>query len=244
MAILRVWRSTSKSVAGTGAFARERVLRLAVPLVAGCVLLAPFLKFFELRSGLDLYHAGLRVAAPIQDGFRLVIPGGLPVAEPFAEGFFTFLLTFFTRLDRFSWGHLWFIAYLFTLTMAYLPVFAWLVGRRGRLASVRPWTIYLPIAPLAVVQLTMRSRWPGIYNLYNDWANIAFYTVFLVAGFLLAAQPVLEGLVAREWSVESEEVTPTFKLRRKIIHRNHADDIQKMYSTATIHSHQILRRHP
>ena len=198
--LLAGWSAFSSLEArGTGAFARERVLRLAVPLVAGCVLLAPFLKFFELRSGLDLYHAGLRVAAPIQDGFRLVIPGGLPVAEPFAEGFFTFLLTFFTRLDRFSWGHLWFIAYLFTLTMAYLPVFAWLVGRRGRLASVRPWTIYLPIVPLVVVQLTMRSRWPGIYNLYNDWANIAYYSVYLFAGFLLACHPGWEDVVEREW---------------------------------------------
>src|SRR6266852_3680810 len=198
--LLAGWSAFSSLQArGTGAFARERVLRFAVPLLAGCVLLAPFLKFFELRSGLDLYHAGLRVAAPLQDGFRLVIPGGLPVAEPFAEGFFTFLPTFFTRLDRFSWGHLWFIAYLFTLTMAYLPVFAWLLGRRGRLASVRPWTIYLPVVPLAVVQLTMRSRWPGIYNLYNDWANVAYYSVYLVAGFLLACHPTLERLVQREW---------------------------------------------
>jgi uncharacterized protein (DUF2147 family) len=45
----------------------------------------------------------------------------------------------------------------------------------------------------------MRSRWPGIYNLYNDWANIAYYSVYLVAGFLLACQPALERLVQREW---------------------------------------------
>src|SRR5439155_927721 len=57
----------------------------------------------------------------------------------------------------------------------------------------------LPIIPLAVIQLTMRSRWPGIYNLYNDWANIAYYSVYLVAGFLLACHPTLERLVQREW---------------------------------------------
>src|SRR5213596_87832 len=50
--------SSSLQVRGTSGFARERLLRLGVPLVAGCVLLAPLLKFFELRSGLDLYHAG------------------------------------------------------------------------------------------------------------------------------------------------------------------------------------------
>ena len=59
--------------------------------------------------------------------------------------------------------------------------------------------VYVPIIPLAVIQLTMRSRWPGIQNLYNDWANIAYYSVYLVAGFLLACHPMLERLVQREW---------------------------------------------
>lgn len=45
----------------------------------------------------------------------------------------------------------------------------------------------------------MRSRWPGIYNLYNDWANVAYYSVYLVAGFLLACHPMLERLVQGEW---------------------------------------------
>jgi uncharacterized protein (DUF2147 family) len=45
----------------------------------------------------------------------------------------------------------------------------------------------------------MRSRWPGIYNLYNDWANIAYYSVYLLGGFLVACQPALERLVEREW---------------------------------------------
>ena len=189
---------SSLQARGTAAFAKERLLRLGVPLLAGCVLLAPFLKFFELRSGLDLSHTGLRIAPALQEGFRQVIPNGLPVAEPFHEGFFTFLPTFFT-LERFTWGHLWFVAYLLVLTLLYLPGFVWLARRRDRLRRVGAWVVYVPVLPLAVVQLTMRSRWPGIYNLYNDWANIAFYTVFLVAGFLLAAQPVLEGLVAREW---------------------------------------------
>jgi uncharacterized protein (DUF2147 family) len=59
--------------------------------------------------------------------------------------------------------------------------------------------VYLPVVPLAVIQLTMRSRWPGIQNLYDDWANIAYYSVYLVAGFLLACHPVLEHLVQGEW---------------------------------------------
>ncbi|HJQ85372.1 MAG TPA: acyltransferase family protein [Candidatus Binatia bacterium] len=184
---------------GARAFLRERGRRLAIPLVAGCVLLAPAIKYVELRSGLDLDHAGLRVAPALQEGFRSVIPGGLPTAAPFDECFLTFLPTFFTRLDRFSWSHLWFVAYLLTLTLVYLPLFAWLLAHRDRFAFRGRLVVYLPILPLAAIQLTMRARWPGIQNLYDDWANVAYYSVFLVAGFLVACQPALERAVHDEW---------------------------------------------
>ena len=40
--------------------------------------------------------------------------------------------------------------------------------------------------PLVVIQLLLRERWPGVQNLYDDWANFAYYTTYLFAGFLLA----------------------------------------------------------
>jgi uncharacterized protein (DUF2147 family) len=198
--LLAGWSAVA-SIQGRGyrPFFGERVRKLAIPLIAGSVLLGPPIKYLELRSGLDLNHAGLWVAEPLQAGFRTVIPNGLPVAPPFDESFLTFLPTFFTHLDRFTWSHLWFLAYLFTLTLAWLPVFGWLLRRRERLADPSPVAVYLPIVPLAIIQLTMRSRWPGIQNLYDDWANIAYYSVYLVAGFLLACHPRLERLVQREW---------------------------------------------
>jgi uncharacterized protein (DUF2147 family)/peptidoglycan/LPS O-acetylase OafA/YrhL len=198
--LLAGWSAASSLAArGTGGFVAERVRRLVIPLLAGCVLLAPAIKYVELRSGLDLNHAALRVAPALQESFKIVIPGGLPTAEPFDEPFLTFLPTFFTHLDRFTWAHLWFVAYLFALTMVYLPAFSWLVRRRDRLARLGSWAVYLPVVPLVVIQLTMRSRWAGIYNLYNDWANVAYYSVFLMAGFLLACHPAMERLVEREW---------------------------------------------
>jgi len=198
--LLAGWSAVaSLQTRGNRGFVVERVRKLAIPLLAGSALLGPPIKYLELRSGLDLNHAGLWVAAPLQPGFRAVIPTGLPLAPPFDESFLTFLPTFFTRLDRFTWAHLWFLAYLFTLTLLYLPAFGWLLRRRDRLTGLRPMTVYLPIIPLVMIQLTMRSRWPGIYNLYNDWANVAYYSVYLVAGFLLACHPMLERLVQREW---------------------------------------------
>ncbi len=188
---------------GAGGFVRERVLRLVVPLVVGSALFGPVLKYLELRSGQDLNHAGLRLSAELQVGIRQFIPGGLPLAPPFDEGFLTFLPTFFTDLDRFTWSHLWFLAYLFALSVIWLPVLTRLT-RRSRSKEPAAHTphafiLYLPIGVLALIQLTMRERWPGIYNLYDDWANVAYYSVFFLGGAVLATRAAVGVLVEREW---------------------------------------------
>jgi peptidoglycan/LPS O-acetylase OafA/YrhL len=184
---------------GTAGFAKERVLRLWVPLVAGCVLLMPPIKYLELRTGLDANYTGLYVSAALQPSFTAVIPQGLPVMAPFRESFLEFLPTFFTRLERFTWAHLWFVAYLLVFTALYLPLFRWLRARRGELGHAPGWWVYLPIVPLALVQGVLRPHWPGLQNLYDDWANVAYYSLYLLAGFLLARHPALEGAVHREW---------------------------------------------
>jgi glucans biosynthesis protein C len=198
--LLAGWSAAASLEArGPQRFVRERVRKLFVPLVAGAILLGSVIKYFELRSGLDLNHAGLWVAEPLQAGFRQVIPGGLPVAPPFDESFFAFLPTFFTRLDRFSWAHLWFLAYLFTFTLVYLPALRALLRGPRRTVSAGAWIVYAPLALLVPIQLVLRPYWPGIQNLYDDWANFAYYSVYLVAGFLLACHPELEARVQDEW---------------------------------------------
>jgi uncharacterized protein (DUF2147 family)/fucose 4-O-acetylase-like acetyltransferase len=183
---------------GPAGVLKERTLRLLLPLVFGCILFMPAIKYLELSSGLDLNHAGLRVSPSLQDGFRPVVPGGLPVAAPFDESFTEFLPTFFT-LDRFTWAHLWFVAYLFTFTVVYLPAFAYLLRRPAEIQRVSPLFVYAPAVPLVLVQLLLRERWPGIQNLYDDWANFAYYTTYLFAGFVLARFPALEEMARHEW---------------------------------------------
>ncbi len=198
--VLAGWSmASSLGTRGVGGFARERVSRLLVPLIAGCALLGPPIKFFELRSGLDLNHLRLAVSPTLQDGFRQVIPGGLPVAPPFEASFLELLPEFFTRLDRFTWAHLWFVAYLLTFSMLYLPALAWTLHRPRRTRRLGAVAVYLPIVPLVAIQVWLRPLWPGIYNLYADWANFAWYSTFLLLGFLLARHPAFEEAVHREW---------------------------------------------
>src|SRR6185436_20117757 len=155
--------------------------------------------YLELSGGLDANYSGLYVAPALQDSFHQVIPSGLPAAAPFNESFLEFLPTFFTNLSRFTWAHLWFVAYLFTFTSLYLPLFARLLRLRQWFKDgMSPLWVYAPILPLAVIQVTMRERWPGLQNLYNDWANFTYYSTFLIAGFLLARFPSLEQAAHRE----------------------------------------------
>jgi len=198
--LLAGWSAfASLSMRGTGEFLKERFFRLFVPLVAGCILLMPSIKYLELSSGFDANYTGLYVAPALQESFRQVIPSGLPVAAPFTEGFFAFLPSFFTDLSRFTWSHLWFVVYLLTFTILYLPLFGRIVrSREWFRGGVSPVWVYAPILPLAVIQVTMRERWPGLQNLIDDWANFGYYSLFLIAGFLLARFPSLEMAAHRE----------------------------------------------
>jgi glucan biosynthesis protein C len=184
---------------GAGGFVRERVLRLFVPLVAGTAIFGPPIKYLELSSGLDANYTGLYVAPELQAGIRQVLPQGLPEAAPFTQTFLEFWPTFFHQLDRVTWAHLWFLAYLFTFSMLYAPVLAWLARRPGSSRSVGAAWVYLPMVPIAVIQVFLRPHWPGLQNLYDDWANVAMYTVYLFAGFLIARSLPLEEAVHREW---------------------------------------------
>src|SRR4029453_7216217 len=50
-----------------------------------------------------------------------------------------------------------------------------------------------------LIQLILRPIWPGIQNLYDDWANVAYYSTYLICGFLLAWSPALAAAVSAEW---------------------------------------------
>ncbi len=171
----------SLATRGPARFARERVERLLVPLAFGIVVICPPIRWIELRQGLFVTASG----------------HSLP-AEP-AIGFTEFLPRYFTP-GGLTWSHLWFLAYLFTFSMLYLPLLA-----RGARTGVRPDDravsrshAWLPVLPLALVQLTLRSRWPGYQNLADDWANVSYYSLYFGLGFLLARWPGFERAIHRE----------------------------------------------
>jgi peptidoglycan/LPS O-acetylase OafA/YrhL len=170
----------SLSTRGKRTFLAERTRRILVPFATGCLLFAPFMRYAEVLNGTFFTPAG-------------------EASSAFAgASFFEFLPHFFT-LEAFSWAHLWFLIYLFVFTRLYMPLFQRLIEPGGELRQLSAAWVYAPILPLALIQVTMRDRWPGVQNLYDDWANFLLYSLFFIAGFLFARYPSLERAAHREW---------------------------------------------
>jgi glucan biosynthesis protein C len=184
---------------GSRHFVKERFQKLLIPLLAGCVLFGPPIKYLELRSGFDLTPMSLCSTVDPTHRFGPCIPAGPKIRPPIDESFLEFWPTYFARFERFSWSHLWFLGYLFTLSLVYLPLFLWLVKSRYNPDQVGAAWLYLPMVPLLLIEIVLRPHWPGVQNLYHDWANMAYYSTCLVAGFLLGRFPALEQCLQREW---------------------------------------------
>jgi hypothetical protein len=133
----------------------ERFTRLIVPLVFGTLVIVPVQVYFQ-----RLYY------------------------HEFSGSCFRFYPNFLRGVyphGNFTWGQLWFLAYLFVFCFLGLPLFVYLrrAESRSRTSKIaagceKPGVILLAGIPLMVIQAALRAKWPGFQNLYNDWANFAF----------------------------------------------------------------------
>jgi glucan biosynthesis protein C len=148
---------------------RERVRRIFVPFLFGCLTWCAGLGYIE------------KVLMPHQ-----------PLS------FLEFLPKFYTSLNYFTWGHLWFLIYLFVFTLLYFPLWQRLTRTSRQLVGAKAWHLYLPLPALILLQLVLRIWWPGYQNLYNDWGNFTYYSLMMFFGFLLSRYRALEEAVRRE----------------------------------------------
>jgi len=173
-------------------FLLERAERLLAPLAFGLIMLCPVIKYIERRGGIDLRPSGARFG------------------EAFDGGFIEFLPRFFGRFDQLTWSHLWFLAYLMVLSALWLPMLR-------RLARMPPlegagW-LYALLGPLVLVQAVLRPVFGEWYNLYSDWASLAYFSLFFLAGALLARHSSLEDAVRRHWPVAATLAVVAFLAR-------------------------------
>jgi glucans biosynthesis protein C len=168
-----------------GAFARERLRRLGVPLLVGLLTLVPLQVYLGLRrAGDQASPAGFY--ARFWD-LRPALDFPLPVSVDPDGG-------------RFETGHLWFLASLLALSLLLLPGFEWLrrpagarlLERLGGLLA-RPGGILLPAVAIAAVELGLGSE-VG----HGGW-GLGSYALFLLCGYLTAADPRVGQAFQRHW---------------------------------------------
>ncbi len=134
-------------------YIKERVLRLLVPLLFGIVLIVPVQGYFA-----SLQHEG------------------------FAGSYIQFLARYFVDFHDlsgytggFTPAHLWFILYLFVISMCLLPLIRRLRAP-GEGGSIRTWQLLLAFIPM-----TAAEALPAIGG-----KNPFFYALLFMFGFLIA----------------------------------------------------------
>jgi hypothetical protein len=151
----------------SGGFAKERFIRLFIPLVVGILLVVPPQVYFE-RLDTGAFTGNFFEFWPSK-AFIGVYPEG-----------------------NFSWHHLWFLPYLLLFSLVLIPAFryllqhpqAWMIRKTKSWAANR-FGLFVLAIPLILWYIFLKPRFPSTHALVNDWFNIIHYCTLFFYGFLL-----------------------------------------------------------
>ncbi len=172
----------------------ERLKRLFIPLVFGTLVFIPPAAYIRMFGDPErVWHAGFSHNA---------IPG-------FDKSFFEYYPDFFNGIypnGNFEWGHLWFLAYLFTFSLIALPIFLYIKSGKGRWVISffkkvvqKSAGIFLLFIPITVIEVLLRGRYPNMQNLISDWANFLMFITVFVFGFIISSDDTFGSAIDRHW---------------------------------------------
>lgn len=162
-----------------GDFLRKRFLRLLVPMVPGLIILSPLQRFVVSSFP----------PPPIDR-----LPGFY--VEFFRGLHFDWTLQMVSQY----WLHLWFLGYLFAISLVCAPVLYLLHRPAGRLFTARVADvaqrrgILLFVLPLILTQMALRPFFPD----YQDWADLATYTVAFLWGAVIFSDRRFEQVITSQ----------------------------------------------
>lgn len=165
----------------------------------------------DTRIGRFVAMRSWRLMLPLVFGMLVVVP-----IQPYAQGvasgavhtgFWQFLGDYlsghvwpgepFDGADGLTWNHLWYLAYLWVYTLAFvvlLPLLRRLPNPFSRLRG--GWLLTLPAIPLLVVTVTLQPIFGTDGDLENDWYRHAIYfSMFLYGWWIGTAQPVWDAFL-------------------------------------------------
>lgn len=150
-------------------YVKERFKRLFIPFAVGFFTLVPLMVYVER---IDDYNSFLDFIPHMFDG------GPYPIGN-------------------ISWHHLWFILYLFIISLLVSPFIDWTKSGhynmlRAKLIIFMTKRLHLNWLLLVIIssQLILRQYFPkSTHALYNDWAYFSYYLIFFISGFMLFTSP-------------------------------------------------------
>ena len=173
-----------------GNFINERMLRLLIPLAFGILVIVPLQIYFE------------RI-------FKQQFQGSFFAFYPhFFQGMYSY-----TGTANFGWSYLWFLVYLFIITLIALPIFLFLNRPRGKklvdgLVSFasKPGAIFAWFLPIALCLVLLQPLFPGSEkSLVGDMAYFATYLLYFTFGYLFCAN-------SRFWDAIERHTIPALVL--------------------------------
>jgi hypothetical protein len=164
----------------------ERVKRLLVPLyITGVFFMIPPQGYFEVVT-----HSGFEGSFwEIYPLYFTYIISGLDFGSPL-----------FVRV---FYGHLWFLQFLFLISLVLLPVLVFLKSESGlgfiaRLAKACSGRggIFLLLIPLTAIRISLTHLWDGEHT----WEDFLTFMIYFLIGYIMAADKrFTEGFKKHQW---------------------------------------------
>ncbi|WP_343688839.1 acyltransferase family protein [Chitinophaga sp.] len=169
---------------------------------------------FALRyrsAGQYLLSRFTRLLLPLVFGMLVVIPPQVYVErlqkhqiQPGYLAFYKHLADGIYPSGNLTWAQLWYVAYLFVISLLLLPVCLYIRNRAHfgeRVFCYISHAPYLLIGwalPLMLVEYFLRAYFPfGNQNLVSDWANVLHLSIVFLYGFIIMRSPPLQAAVLR-----------------------------------------------
>lgn len=154
---------------GERGYIKERIKKLLVPLALGTIFLCPIQAYYKA-----LYYG-------------------------FSGNYLSFIPRFFSSkiVYYLGYAHLWFLLYLFIISLAFKPLFAVWLNEKGRLEKITTYlckgkNIFIPIAFIVLVETVLRPFFNGPQTVIMDWTNDIIYSSIFVFGFVFAFDPNIQ----------------------------------------------------
>ena len=156
----------------SGQYLLERVKRLLIPLyTVGAFILLPPQFYFELVTHGKDVSSIWQMMPPLYGG-----PLRFSLDAPYLINLWS--------------GHLWFLQFLFNVSLLILPLLLYLKSEPGQclIARLAEWSdrrggIFLFLIPLVFVRISLR----GFFHGEHTWADLFYYAVFFLIGYVIAS---------------------------------------------------------